>query len=474
MVSMGKRILAVCMAGIFAIGIVVSGGLCQEVKAEESTTEKIEVKELDLGEYETTMNPGDKQLLSVTTLPYDATDTSVSYASSNTAVATINSMGRITAIAIGTTVITVTCGGISESFELTVVDKEDDTVAVTDVEISDYENELEVDETLTLNATVLPSNATDATVSFTSSDESIATVNSSGVVKGISAGKVTIYVSAGDVTKKVKLKVVVGTDAISLNTDYVVLKVGGSKKITAEVSPSEAPQKVTYKSSDASVASVSSKGLIKAKGVGNTTVIVSNGYYSAAITVIVNMSQGSSITTTQEETEEASESDDYTQYSKTVTAEDYPVINSETLKYLYENKQIMLVVGDGYTITIDGEDIVNYENELSTDINLTSEDEDDMFVINEGNNLCGKITLTLDEVEGKYLYLYNESKEKYECVQTGDINEISITQPGNYLISDKKEFSDGRFVIAASGIGGSIVVILIGIYIAVKKRYWFW
>ncbi len=88
------------------------------------------------------MEIGESQLLTVTVLPVDATDQTVSYASDNEEVATVNSMGRIRANAAGTAKIKVSCGSVKESFSLTVLepkDTEEKIIAVTDIEISDYE-----------------------------------------------------------------------------------------------------------------------------------------------------------------------------------------------------------------------------------------------------------------------------------------------------------------------------------------------
>lgn len=175
----------------------------------------VKAKELDMGDYQTVMEIGESQLLAVTVLPIDATDQAVAYASDNEEVATINSMGRIRANAAGTAKITVSCGSVKESFILTVSEPkstEETIVAVTDIEISDYEKELKVDTTLALSTTILPTNATEHTVTYRSSNPSIATVNSSGEVKGIASGNVIIYCSAGSVTKEVPLTIKVATE----------------------------------------------------------------------------------------------------------------------------------------------------------------------------------------------------------------------------------------------------------------------
>lgn len=113
----------------------------------------------------------------------------------------------------------------SETANASETDKEDKTdvhdmeqnIPVTDIEISDHEEEVEVGKTINLTATALPANATESTITFRSSDINIATVTSAGEVKGISKGYVTIYVSAGSVIKEVSLTVKVKTTGININ-----------------------------------------------------------------------------------------------------------------------------------------------------------------------------------------------------------------------------------------------------------------
>ena len=111
--------------------------------------------ELDLGDYNNKMKVGERQLLYVTVLPSDAETQSIAYYSQNENVATINGMGRITACSVGTTVITVRCGDIEETFLLTVESDEEENetetnIEVTEIEIADYEKELNVGATMTL------------------------------------------------------------------------------------------------------------------------------------------------------------------------------------------------------------------------------------------------------------------------------------------------------------------------------------
>ena len=71
-----------------------------------------------------------------------------------------------------------------------------------DIEIGEYEEKMYVDKTQTISATILPSDAAIQTVTYHSSDKSIAKVSSTGEVKALSQGNVIIYVTTGNVTKK--------------------------------------------------------------------------------------------------------------------------------------------------------------------------------------------------------------------------------------------------------------------------------
>ena len=437
---------------------------------EEKKSDHIAVTELDMGDYQSKMETGSTQLLSVTVLPLNATENTITYVSSAPKTASVNSMGRISALAVGKATITASCGGKSVSFSLKVIEKKDDKIPVTDIEIAEHEDELAVDKTLTLTATVIPSDATDSKVTFRSSNETIATVNSSGEVKGISKGKVTIYASAGKITKKIPLNIKVETAAININNTYLVMKPKDTYKLNANVTPSEANQSITYRSVDEEIAIVNQNGAVTAHSLGSTTIIVSNGDTSAAVSVIVNQSN-EHINDTQQKNENK---EVIKEFSDTIEASTVSVVDRDTLNYLYTNKKSLNIVGEGYQIEIDGNDIVNYENELYTDIQLSKDNEGTRFVINKKEYICGEITLLLDNPEGKYLYLYNDAKKKYESVGATDIKRLLITIPGEYLITDKKINGNADIIRYIFIAGGVLVLVGAGVYIFLKKGYWFW
>lgn len=142
---------------------------------------------------------GETLTLSTVITPDNASDKSVVYSSSDENVATVNNSGIVTAVANGSAVITVTTtdGGKTATCTVTV-DIPPATVSVTGVTLSPETKTLEIGQTVQLVATVLPADATDKTVTYTSSKPSVATVDSTGLVTAMVAGQTTITVTTVD------------------------------------------------------------------------------------------------------------------------------------------------------------------------------------------------------------------------------------------------------------------------------------
>ena len=153
------------------------------------------VESVSIGNKQATAEVGDKIDLNVSVLPADATDASVEYDSSNPIVASTGSDGTVTCIMAGETTITVTSKedpSKSDSFTLTVSTP---SVPVSSVSITNKTDSAKVGDSLTLKVSVSPSNASDKSVTYASSDTSIATVED-GVVSFLKAGTVTITVKS--------------------------------------------------------------------------------------------------------------------------------------------------------------------------------------------------------------------------------------------------------------------------------------
>ena len=141
----------------------------------------------------TTIQVGASETLTVSIIPSNATNQNVTWSTSNSAIATVNN-GVVTAVAAGTATITVKSvadNTKTATCTITVPTPSSDPVAVTSVELNTYATSLNVGGTVTLTATVKPTNATNQNVTWSSSDNSIATV-ANGVVTAVAAGTVTI------------------------------------------------------------------------------------------------------------------------------------------------------------------------------------------------------------------------------------------------------------------------------------------
>ena len=209
--------------------------------------------------------------LEATITPEKSTNKSITWTSSNTAVATVSSKGVITAKSVGTTVITAkTYNGKSAKCTITVKQP------VTAIALSDAATTLWVGETKTLTATATPTDASNTAVNWSSSDNNVATVSSKGVITAKGKGTCTITCTAADgygtkSTCSVTVKQPVTTIALSDATTS--LWVGETKTMTATTTPMTANNtNVSWSSSDNSVATVSSKGVITAKGKGTCTI----------------------------------------------------------------------------------------------------------------------------------------------------------------------------------------------------------
>ena len=138
---------------------------------------------------------GQTLTITASVAPADATNKAVTWSSSSDSIATVED-GVVTGVAEGDATITVTTedGGFTATCDVTV---EAATVAVTGVSVSPTSDSITIGEDLTLTATVEPENATNKTVTWSSSEATVATVED-GVVTGVSAGNATITVTTED------------------------------------------------------------------------------------------------------------------------------------------------------------------------------------------------------------------------------------------------------------------------------------
>lgn len=161
-----------------------------------------------------TVGLGTTQQLNATIAPANATNQNVTWSSNNTSVATVNNSGLVTAISAGTATITVTTadGNKTASSAITVA-----AIPVSSVAVSPTSASLYAGNTQQLTATISPANATNKNVIWSSSNTSVATVNSSGFVTAVSAGTATITATTQDGNKTSS-----ATITVNPNTNFTV------------------------------------------------------------------------------------------------------------------------------------------------------------------------------------------------------------------------------------------------------------
>ena len=209
----------------------------------------------------------------------------LTYNSTNSDVATVSKEGVVTALKEGVTTIEVSNGTKTISTNVEVVSSSD-TVLVTDVKVDRTSISLEEGKTSEIKVDVLPSNATNKSVDWKSSNEKVAVVSSKGVVEAIGVGNAVITVTTQDGNKSANVNVTV-TKKVN-NLDSVcksALEKGSSKKSynltflqainVKYFNDSLVKDLITWSSSDPSIVKVDRKGNVLAIGTGKAYVSVS-------------------------------------------------------------------------------------------------------------------------------------------------------------------------------------------------------
>lgn len=480
------------LLGLLAAGAALPATAASPLSAAAAITmpwATVAVESIAPGDYAATMTVGTAQQLSPDILPEKAAKrANVSFVSDNPNIVSVTSDGVAQAVGLGTAHVAATVG--DQSCLYTITTEPDASMVVTEMDVTLASNTIAVGDTTSLSLAVLPTSAANyADVSLSSSNEGVATVNSFGKITGIAPGTATITATSGSVSASATIKVVasgsVVPQSLSLNTNYVVLKPGSSKTITGKVSPASASQSLTFKSQDKSIATVSGSGVITGVATGATSVVVSNGTASTSVTVIVNRTastSGSSSDTSGDGTEDNVTTDATVAAIQNAAGEevslyqsDVPAITGEILSALRTTGRSLIVLGEDYTLRIDGTSIKSTQGGFSTALTFAPDENGLSFQLGESGALpcVVQITLTGENAAYSRLYLHNTASEKWQFLNSYKDGTITADTAGSYLLTNQNlRFTNinWTFFIAA----GALTVVCLIVYIAVKKRYWFW
>ena len=242
------------------------------------------------------LEEGHSSSLSATVCPDNATNQNINWTSSNNNVAIVCD-GVVTAVSKGTATITATVADGSCCCDCCTVIVTGD-IMVTNVSVSPSNKSLTIGSTCNLYETVTPSNATNKTVSWRSSNTGVATVNSnSGLVTAQGAGNATIYATAQDGsgeygTCSIKVNAPVSVTSINVSPKQKTLSKNETTTLRATVCPCGASSSVIWTSSNTSVATVGTyTGIVTAKSDGTTTITARavNGSQTDTCTITVDL-----------------------------------------------------------------------------------------------------------------------------------------------------------------------------------------
>lgn len=249
---------------------------------------------------EAVINVGGTVSRSVTVTPTNATYPTVTWESANTSVATVSG-GTVTGRGPGSTTITAKADGRSASFKVTV------RSPVSSVTLNKTSMSMVIGDTQTIVATVLPADASNKSVTWSSSYPSIASVNSNGTVTALSPGRTSISAVSVDGAKKAVCEVTVlpvSVTGVSVSKDKASVMIGYTLGLSATVYPDNATDKsIRWSTSVPDVASVSSGGLVKGLKLGSAdiTVTTTDGNRTAVCAVTVVPVPASSVLLNKDE-----------------------------------------------------------------------------------------------------------------------------------------------------------------------------
>ncbi|GAB1341994.1 beta strand repeat-containing protein [Gemmatimonas sp.] len=217
----------------------------------------------------------------------------VTWASSNTSIATVNASGVVTGVAAGTATITATSEGVNGTADITVTN-----VPVSSVSVVLNPTSIQVGGTSTGTATTRDASnnvLNGRTVTWASSNTAIATVNTSGVVTGVAAGTTTITATSEGVNGTADITVTnVPVSSVSVSLNPTSIQVGGTSTGTATTRDASnnvlTGRTVTWASSNTAIATVNASGVVTGVAAGTATITAtSEGVNGTADITVTNV-----------------------------------------------------------------------------------------------------------------------------------------------------------------------------------------
>ena len=222
------------------------------------------------------MNVGESSKIIADILPSNADNKELIWASSNPKIATVDNNGQVRALRYGTTTITVTSQENRNITKAVTVKVKD--VSATSISTNVNSLELTLGTETKIDATVLPENATNKNIIWTSSNSDIVSVDSQGTITAKKEGKakITIYAEQKPAIKKI-INVTVTKQKITdirFKTNNIILDTGKTLQLEVETKPTNiSNNNIGWQSNNEKIATIDEFGVIHANKIGTTTII---------------------------------------------------------------------------------------------------------------------------------------------------------------------------------------------------------
>ena len=305
---------------------------------------------LSLNTYYQNMVKGTKFVLLPIVEPSTASNKKVTFWSSDNDIATVDEKGVITAVKGGICEIVVTTEEGSFSQKCVIAVKE----YVTSITLSDEKRYLNHGSSYTLSAKVEPESASDKGIIWTSSNESVLTVNQYGTMTGVGYGTAVVTATAADgsgVSASCIVQVIRPVTDIKLSKSKITLYVGDVFHLVATVEPADASvKKLEWTSSDPTVAKVYDDGDVEAVGVGRCKVYATstdgNNVVAECTIIVKQIVSATSVTINSHEILML------TGKVRTLTARLFPINSTETVKWVSSDTSVVVVDSNGQITTV--------------------------------------------------------------------------------------------------------------------------
>ena len=379
------------------------------------------------------MEIGEQQTLTASITPSTVVDKTITWSSSNPAIATVATNGRVVAINAGTATITATGADTSASCIVTV--RSTHTLSGTDIYTKTYGSGV-----FNLDTRVIVG---DGNLKFTSSNQQVVTVNNSGAVTIVGVGNAKITVTASETavykpaTKEISITITKAAQSILAQS---VEKTYGSKAFSLGAEVVKGNGTLIYQSSNTKVVTVSNVGTVTIIGAGKATINMTaretNNYKSATKTISITVAKADQNVTTNTIANKVYGDSPFSLNAKRVTGDgQLTYVSSNKNIITVDNKGIVTIVGAGNAIiTITASETNNYKS-LSKSIAVTIGKGNQNISSNSFNKTYGNRAFALGakRTHGDGSLTYKSSDNKVATISSS--GKVTIKSTGKVTIA---------------------------------------